>query len=212
MNPYYQDESVTIYHADCRDVLPTMDAAVMLTDPPFGIDYNSGWEGVLSRSIEGDKSVALRDEVLGMWGDLPALVFGSWKAPRPAGVKMLLVWDTLGALGMGDLSIPWKPSHQEIYVIGRGFSGRRTSDVLSFHPTQSTALRGKVHPHEKPVALMKELAGKCPEGTILDPFMGSGTTLRAAKDLNRKAIGIELEERYCEIAAKRMSQLAMSLS
>ena len=125
---------------------------------------------------------------------------------------MLLVWDTLGALGMGDLSIPWKPSHQEIYVIGRGFSGRRTSDVLSFHPTQSTALRGKVHPHEKPVALMKELAGKCPEGTILDPFMGSGTTLRAAKDLNRKAIGIELEERYCEIAAKRMSQLAMSLS
>ena len=89
MNPYYQDESVTIYHADCRDVLPTMDAAVMLTDPPFGIDYNSGWEGVLSRSIEGDKSVALRDEVLGMWGDLPALVFGSWKAPRPKNAARL---------------------------------------------------------------------------------------------------------------------------
>jgi len=214
MKPYYQDESVTIYNADCRDVLPTLDTVdLVLTDPPYGIGYNSNQADgtrVLARSIEGDLDTSLRDEFLDWWGSRPALVFGSWKKPRPTNTKMLLVWDTLGALGMGDLSLPWKPAHQEIYVIGRGFSGKRTSDVLRYPPVQSMSQNGRTHPHEKPVALIRELIGKCPVGTILDPFMGSGTTLRAAKDLGRKAIGIEIEERYCEISAKRMSQMVMS--
>jgi DNA modification methylase len=216
MKPYYEDESVKIYHADCRDVLPQLDKVdLVLTDPPYGIGYNSNQiddgSRVLARSIAGDLDTAVRDEFLDWWGDRPALVFGSWKKNRPVTTKMLLIWDTLGALGMGDLSLPWKPSHQEIYVLGSGFSGKRTSDVLRYPPVQSMSKNGRTHPHEKPVALIRELLGKCPTGTILDPFMGSGTTLRAAKDLNRKAIGIEIEERYCEIAANRMAQLAMEL-
>ena len=209
MHPYYDHAGITIYHGDCREF--DIEAAVVVTDPPFGIAYNSGHPGTLSRSIVGDESTRLRDEVLKRWSPAPALVFGSWRAQRPEGVRMLLCWDTRGALGMGDLSLPWKPAHQEVYVIGSGFVGRRTSDVLSFPPVQSTAANGRCHPNEKPVALLVELISKCPLGTVLDPFMGSGTTLRAAKDLGRRAIGIEIEERYCEIAAKRLSQEVLPL-
>lgn len=211
MKPYYEDGAVTIYHGDAVEVLAEHleiieDAAVVLTDPPFGIDYNSGHEGALSRSIQGDKTTAFRDEVLGILHDLPAIVFGSWRAPRPKGTRSLLVWDTGGALGMGALDLPWKPAHQEIYVLGKGFHGKRTTDVLLFPPVQSMASNGRVHPNEKPIPLLMELLSKSPPGLVLDPFMGSGATLRAAKDLGRKAIGIEIEERYCEIAARRMAQ------
>jgi site-specific DNA-methyltransferase (adenine-specific) len=113
---------------------------------------------------------------------------------------------------MGDLSIPWKPSHQEIYVLGGGFQGDRTTDVLTYAPVQSSAWRGRVHPHEKPVDLMRDLIAKCPAGTVFDPFCGSGSTLRAAKDLGRRAIGIELEERYCEIAVKKLAQGVLDLA
>ena len=124
---------------------------------------------------------------------------------------MVLIWDKGGALGMGDLSLPWKPGHEEIYVIGSGFSGPRTNDVLQYPPVQSMASNGRVHPHEKPVGLLRALLAKCPEGTAADPFMGSGTTLVAAKSLGRRAIGIEIEERYCSIAAKRLSQETLGL-
>ena len=206
MKPYYHDEKagITIYHGSALEI--AIEADVMVTDPPFGIDYESGQFGVLPRSIVGDKDTSLRDTVLSAWKHRPALVFGSWRAPRPVDTRQVLIWDTLGALGMGALDIPWKPSHQEIYVIGKGFSGERSNDVLRFAPVQSMACNGRVHPHEKPEELLRALMVKCPAGIVLDPFMGSGTTLRAAKDLGRKAIGIEIEERYCEIAAKRLSQ------
>lgn len=206
MKPYYQDDYVTLYHGDARAFAGWQDAAVMLTDPPYGIAYESGMDGRLPRSIAGDDDTKARDDVLALYGDGPALVFGTWRRPRPVATRMVLVWDTKGALGMGDLSLPWKPAHQELYVLGSGFSGPRTSDVLTFAPVQSMAANGRVHPHEKPVALLGHLLTKCPAGTVLDPFMGSGSTLVAAKSLGRKAIGIEIEERYCEIAARRLSQ------
>lgn len=184
---------------------------MLVTDPPYGISYRSGQYGTLPRRIDGDHDTAMRDVVLGWWGDRPALVFGSWKAERPKTTRMVLIWDTKGALGMGDLSLPWKPSHQEIYVLGSGFRGRRTSDVLTFAPVQSMATNGRTHPHEKPVALMSALIAKCPPGYVIDPFMGTGATLVAAAKAGRRAFGIEINERYCEIAAKRLAQGVLAL-
>ena len=205
--PYYQRDGITIYHGDCREILPHLPAFdLMLSDPPYGIDYKSGRDSdALARSIAGDESTELRDTVLRMHKG-PAIVFGTWKTPKPDGIKALLIWDTLGALGMGDLRMPWKPSHQEIYILGSGFRGKRTSDVIQHPPVQSMAKTGRVHPHEKPVGLLRHLLGKSPDGSVVDPFMGSGSTLVACKAEGRRAVGIEVEERYCEIAAKRLSQ------
>ena len=196
MEPYYDDGLAAIFLGDAT-AWARFPGDVLVTDPPYGIAYSSGHFGSLPRSIAGDADTSARDTVLLAWGDRPALIFGSWRAPRPSAARTLLVWDTGGALGMGALDLPWKPSHQEIYVLGRGFSGPRTSDVLRFPPVQSMASNGRVHPNEKPVDLLQSLIMKCPPGVIIDPFMGSGSTLVAAKNLGRRAIGIEIEERYC---------------
>lgn len=211
MKPYYEHCGIAIFHADCKEI--EFSGAVMLTDPPYGISYKSGARrgSTLSMSIIGDEDTSLRDEILKRWTPRPALVFGSWKMPRPAGTHTRLIWDTKGALGMGNLSIPWKPSDQEIYVIGKGFIGRRDSNVISVAPVQSTAANGRQHPHEKPVSLLRLLLEKCPPGTMVDPFCGSGSALVAAKISGRPAVGIEIEERYCEIAARRLSQEVFAL-
>lgn len=212
--PYYADDAVTLYHGDCLEVDAWLAADVLVTDPPYGIDYKSGARRVsLPSSIANDHSTAARDDALYHWrpegADEPALVFGTWRIPRPADTRMVLIWDTKGALGMGDLALPWKPSHQEVYVLGRGFVGRRDSDVLTCAPVQSLGYNGRSHPHEKPVDLLMRLIDKCPPGVIADPFAGAGSTLVAAKRLGRKAIGVELEERYCEVIAKRLAQGAL---
>ncbi len=212
VTPYYEDDSCMIYHGDCRELMPGMLADVMVTDPPYGIGLASSRAGRFgAMAVANDESVSCRDEVLSMW-DGPALVFGSWKVPKPAATRMVLIWDKGGHAGMGDLSLPWKPNTEEIYVIGGGFKGVRDTSVLSFwiHPTTNTVDRW--HPTCKPIELMRALVHKClPLATLIDPFMGSGTTLRAAKDLGRKAIGIEIEERYCEIAARRLAQEVLPL-
>ncbi|MDG3012173.1 site-specific DNA-methyltransferase [Rhodococcus sp. D2-41] len=188
-----------------------LDADVLLTDPPYGIDYQSGSRRAdLAASILGDKDTAARDTALTAWGDRPALVFGTWRIPRPERTHTRLIWDTKGALGMGDLSVPWKPSDQEIYVLGKGFTGRRDSNVLTCPPVQSTAKNGRLHPHEKPIDLLWRLIDKCPAGVIADPFAGSGSTLVAAATAGRRAVGVELNERYCEVIAKRLAQGALN--
>lgn len=215
MTPYYSETGVTIYHGDCLDVLADLDPddfGALVTDPPYGIAYKSNQRRhLLADSIVGDEDTSLRDAVLDWWGDRPALVFGTWRVARPLQTRALLVWDTKGALGMGDTSLPWKPSHQEIYVLGRGFTGHRGTDVLTYAPVQSMARNGRVHPHEKPVDLMRDLVGKCARWPILDPFMGSGSTLRAAKDLGVPAVGIEVERRYVDIAVQRLAQEVLPL-
>ena len=115
---------------------------------------------------------------------------------------------------MGDLSMPWKPNWEEIYIGGEGWTGHRGSGVLSVPAPvswNSSTNAPRRHPHEKPVALIMRLLQKAPTGVVVDPFMGSGTTLRAARDLGRRAIGIEIEERYCEIAVQRLAQQVLPL-
>lgn len=199
MTPYYQDSAVTIYHGDCRSVFEWLKADVLVCDPPFGIAYNSGWQ---SRPIENDHDTVTRDEALQLWGGKPALVFGQWRQPKPFGTKLCLTWDKGDWPGMGDLRMPWGQSTEEIYVLGDGFIGKRGGTVIRVN-----RLVGELkHPNEKPLGLLTGLIERCPPGRIADPFMGVGTSLRAAKDIGRQAIGVEIEEHYCEIAAKRMAQ------
>jgi len=219
MKPYYEHAGITIYHGDCRDFLPVIAAlssnGILLTDPPYGISHNSGhgasWSGT---EIQGDEDTSLRDGVLDVWLPSPAFVFGTWKVDRPKVTRQVLIWDKGPAFGMGDLSFPWKNSFEEIYVLGSGFGGTRDEAVLRGHIVVSWESKGRVHPNEKPISLLKYLISKanadCWRDIVCDPFMGSGTTLRAAKDLGRRAIGIEIEEKYCEIAAKRLSQEVLS--
>jgi DNA modification methylase len=199
MKPYYEQDGITIYHGDCREVLPSLNADVLVSDPPYGMSYRSGWSGV---SVRGDSDTTIRDMVLSIWEPRPAAVFGRWDQPRPAGAKIRLIWDKGEWPGMGDLSLPWGPSDEEIYILGGGWHGKRNGTVIR----RNRIGGGGLHPTEKPADLMEHIIRRAPPGTILDPFMGSGSTLVAAKRLGRKAIGIEIEERYCEIAAKRLAQ------
>lgn len=218
MKPYYDQDGITIYHGDCREILPTISADVMVTDPPYGMKFKTGArcsdDGWTSRwtdtEIAGDTDTEVRDLILGWWHPKPALVFGTWKAPIPDGVRETLVWDKVVSTGMGALDVPWRPSWEAVYVIGKGFTGRRSHGVLRYslptlHPDR------KNHPTPKPLELMRHLVSRCPDGVIVDPFAGSGTTGRAAKDLGRKAILIEIEERYCEVAARRLEQAVLPL-
>jgi predicted RNA methylase len=211
--PYYQDDSVTIYHGDCREITAWLQGDVLVTDPPYGIAYETNRAATVERavSIESDADPSLRDHALSVWCGRPAIVFGSWKQPRPPATRVVLTWVKGMHCGMGDLALPWKANTEEIYVLGSGFVGHRGSSGLDYPAPVTWASKGRSHPHEKPVPLLHDLIAKCPPGTIVDPFMGSGSTLRAAKDLGRTAIGVEIDERYCEIAARRMGQEVLAL-
>lgn len=213
MSVYYSDDLVTLYHGDCREVTAWLDADVLVTDPPYGIaaQLERGRGGSYGSSpwaytqIAGDDTTAARDSALEAWGNKPALAFGSWKQPAPSATRATLVWDKGEASGMGDLAIPWKPNWEEIYVLGSGFVGKRDSGIIRAQVV-TWASKGREHPNMKPVGLMQQLLDKCPPGTVADPFAGSGSTLVAAKQLGRRSIGVELDEQYCEIAAKRLAQ------
>lgn len=212
MEPYYADDHVTLYHGDCLELANLWTGAdVLVTDPPYGMALRSGWAGHFGDlTIAGDDTLAVRDGALAIWGARPALVFGRWSEPRPAGTRMVLTWEKGEHVGMGDLSLPWKPNTEEVYVLGTGFSGPRTGSVIKSLAIAGTVGQGakgtRRHPTEKPQPLMEALVAKCPPGVVADPFSGSGSTLAAAKALGRRAIGVELVERYCETAARRLAQ------
>ena len=209
MSVYYQDDYVTLYHGDCLEQTEWLDADVLVTDPPYGMAYTSGRKKY--KAIEGDKTLNIRDESLKLWGNKPALVFGTWKQPRPEGVKQLIVWDKRGGAGFsGDLNMPWADITEEIYVIGSGWVGGRRPAIYSI-PTIPPAQRHN-HPTPKPVSLMGHLLECCPDGVIADPFAGSGATLIAARNAGRKSIGVEYEEEYCEIIASRLANQTFDFS
>ena len=219
-SPYYADDRVTLYLGDCREITEWLAADVLVTDPPYGIDYrpNHRIRSAKPLPIAGDRSTYVRDHVMAMWGpDRPGLVFGRWDADRPTRTVQRLVWDK-NLIGTGRLDSPWGPSDEEIYVIGtwppivpggrarEGGNPTRHSSVIRVQALAPGAQARPDHPTPKPLALMERLIAKCPPGVIADPFAGSGSTLVAARNLGRQAIGVELEERYCEVIAKRLAQ------
>lgn len=223
MTLYYSDDACTIYHGDCREVLAWLTADILVTDPPYGIraeqksgTYSGpGSQGRNVAPLVGDHSTEVRDEALLLWGPRPRIVFGSWRMPRPEPVDHRLIWHKRGSV-LGITNAPFISQDEEIYVTGKGFvssSPPLRSVIATSEPRQGANGEAKLvgHPTPKPLELMRTLIGRCLPGVIADPFAGSGSTLRAAKDLGRKAIGIEIEERYCEIAAKRLAQEVLAL-
>ena len=188
---------------DCREVLPTLGpVSAVVSDPPYGCAATTGWGGKYDGfSLIGDQNTEVRDWLVSQLS-VPWILFGSPRVQRPP-CKAVLIWEKGEHTGMGDLSFPWKPDFEEIYISGAGFSGRRTSSVLKFNARTDSR---RDHPTEKPVTLMQELANKCPPGTILDPFMGCGTTGVACMNLGREFIGVEIDRQYFETACERISQ------
>jgi len=197
-----------LWHGDCREVLPMLSRFdLVLTDPPYGLAHETGWASPWQGQIANDATVSCRDEALALCGDVPAYVFGSRKRPEPKGTRMVLIWDKGPALGMGALDLPWKPSYEEIYVLGRGFHGRRDGAVIYCPPVQSMAKNGREHPNEKPVRLLQMLLEKAPYGPVADIFMGSGSTGVACTVMGRQFIGIEIERRWFDVACERISRV-----
>ena len=217
MKPYYQDNAVTIYHGDCREIMPSLPKVdLVLTDPPYGMNYESNYyvgANPFGR-ITGDEKWP-RDVItlLVARARVGVLAFGPSDMQPPPHSRIVWMKNNWTA---GDLDhayahqwemIGWWPGPDHAWADGR------PSDVIE-SPREAHTSRNVDwlnHPTEKPVGLMRKLIQQHAAGNILDPFMGSGSTLRAAKDLGRKAIGIEIEERYCEVAVKRMAQTAMVL-
>jgi DNA modification methylase len=195
--PYYQDESCTIYHGDCREILPHLEPVdLVLTDPPYGIGIaanpfrqkfqKSDWDNIVVKDDLLNLAMGLAKESI-LWG-------GNYFNLPPS--QGFLIWDKLQPedFSSSQVEFAWWSKQKPAKI----FKKR----VLSYE---------KHHPTQKPVDLMMWCINKAEiADLILDPFMGSGTTLRAAKDLGRKAIGIELEEKYCEVAAKRLRQEVFS--
>lgn len=216
MKPYYQDDEVTLYHGNCLEITEWLRADVLVTDPPYGIGgkLSSSWKGKkpkgwapVHQRQTWDDDLQTRDAMLSMWGDKPSCVFGSPRRLDAAPVfrEMPLVWDKQ-TVGMGDTSFPWGPSYELIFIAGKGWSGKREGSVIRVGTHLPTAARDVGHPTPKPIPLMELIVSKAPKGIVCDPFAGGGSTLIAARNLGRKAIGIELDERYCEVIARRLSQ------
>jgi len=218
MKPYFQNDLITLYHGDCLENTEWLEADVLVTDPPYGIS----WKGITTGlnkayfkhkdGIANDGDSATRNEVLNLWGVKPAIVFGSWRIPRPTQTEHRLIWHKQGQ-APGPLNAPFMTQDEEIYILGKGFvsTSPPLRSVITTKENRSTEVSRLGHPTPKPVGLMETLINRCPSGVIADPFAGSGSTLIAARNLRRQAIGVELEEKYCELIANRLSQEAFDL-
>lgn len=246
MKPYYQDDAVTIYHGDCRGLLPSIGAGaaeITVTSPPFNLvrawACKTGPNSIHTRyahklqhewyddSIPEDEYQAIQREVIREClricdGSVfynhtiryahkrrgGAIHPMSWLHGFPLWCE--IIWDRRG--GVAHNCRRYLHSDERIYQLGK-------PTVWNASCSNTTVWRIPVPPHkvDHPCPFPVEVPIRCigpttrSGDTVLDPFMGSGTTLRAAKDLGRKAIGIETVEKYCEIAAKRMSQEVLPL-
>ncbi len=212
MKPYYEDEAVTIYHGDCREILPTLgEVDLVLTDPPYGrraAHYTSPrrpprqkdghlWVREWGKMVGDDTDVDV-NALLALGGD--AVVWGGNHFAGLPAHRTWFAWDK------GEARSNWSGSDGDLAFTTLTGGGVRMFRLLWNGFGRGAESREHYHPTQKPVLLMRWCIEQVPSNpqTILDPFMGSGPTLRAAKDLGRKAIGIEIEEKYCEIAAERM--------
>jgi len=217
MEPYYQDDLVTLYHGDCLELSDLWTVAdVLVTDPPYGIAWGvperKGRKAIAG--IANDTDLVARDEVLESWGtSKPAVIFGAANKPAPVGTKQVLAWEKTLDSGVLGTVAGFRRNWEAIYLRGEfGKMPATKSSVIRSTVSTTHYARETGHAHAKPIAVMELLIGQCPDGVIADPFAGSGSTLVAARNLGRRVIGVELEEHYCELIAKRLSQQSFDFS
>lgn len=223
--PYYEDDLVQLWHGDCREVTAWLEADVLVMDPPYGRDYrgnSAGWTNASggghrstgqARSIANDKDTVVRDEALALWGKRPAIVFGDPLIDRPNDARQALVYAKPLDAGIKGAHAGFRRDVEMIYLCGPwgvGVGGRSsilTTGALVAGP-RGLSVRYQ-HPHAKPLDVLSDLitsAVVTSNATIADPFAGSGSTLVAASHLGMRAIGVELDEAYCEVIAARLAQ------
>lgn len=235
MTPYYDDGTCVIYHGDCRAVLPTLpnwSVDLIVTDPPYGVGWQSARRQTRLDRLVGDDASAtdlIREAMAECLGRTAPLrehrhlyVFGRPDlSALPIGPVVELVWDK-EMLGLGDMSLPWGPSWEPITFAvhvsrpagrakgdGRLAARLRRGSVLRVPRANAGQLEDYRDPHPtgKPVLLLRQLieSSSLLGEMILDPFLGGGSTLLAARAEGRRAIGIEIDEKHCETSARRLS-------
>ena len=190
MKPYYETELGVLYHGDCLDIMPHLEPVdLVLTDPPYP-NFHTEQYGYFDGIINFLNSLCCRQ-----------LIFWTEKEEFPLTHKVVHEWNKLcGTWATKELiyernsrSEPKKFGYQKIK---NKIDAQMNRDVLTIHPSQ------------KPIRLIREMVylWSEPKSLILDPFAGTGTTFVVCEELNRRWIGIEIEEKYCEIAAKRIEK------
>lgn len=235
MTPYYSDDLVTLYHGDARRILPSIgEVALVITDPPYqSLDVQVG-KGTTTRLIGLDQlsGKRLASSERGSWFatlDAAALsaVFAQCRALLPADGAFYIFADVKSGLRLFPALAPANVLVWDKGKIGMGYSWRRMHEWIAYCPQAKHTLRSKalgdiircavppkkVHSTEKPISVLLPLIENSSDAgdTVLDPFAGSGSTLFAAKSLNRRAIGVEISERNCEVAANRCQQEILGL-
>jgi len=209
--PYYDEDGITLFVGDCREILPHLPAiGLILADPPYGIGYDASHSKFLNGydrgAIDWDSEPFDPSPMLAM--NIPSIIWGgNCFASRLPDNAAWLAWVKIvrqdADIRQADCEMAWTNCLGRSRVFQHLWIG-------AYRDSES-GMRNE-HPTQKPIELMKwciEISKT--KGIILDPYCGSGTTLRAAKDLGRKAIGIEIEEKYCEIAVRRLAQEVLPL-
>jgi site-specific DNA-methyltransferase (adenine-specific) len=213
--PYYRNGGVAIYHGDFRDVLPSISGDALVTDPPYGIGWSRGdWDddpaeySALMRSLVAESGQAVRNGWCFVFqAMLNCSKYHQW---APDGWRLFAACKNFAQILPTGIWHSWDPV--VFWANGEAPTNKNKDEVTNrdYHVGNVAGHIQKQTPHpcRRPIDTMHHIVGiaSLAGQTVIDPFMGSGTTLRAAKDMGRKAIGIEIEERYCEIAAKRLGQ------
>jgi site-specific DNA-methyltransferase (adenine-specific)/modification methylase len=223
MTPYYAEPGITIYCADCRDVLPQIwGASLLLTDPPYGISYrsnhNSGWRDPAhvrwARSenfpgIVGDDA-PLDPSHLYQAAPLAAIFGGNYCAPALGPSRCWLVWDKrvdTAPDNQSDCELIWTNFNAPCRIYRHLWRG------IIRAGEENVSISVKLHPHQKPIGLLQWIIRQSgiARGPVLDPYCGSGSTLVAARRLGFEAVGIEIERKYCDIAIDRLRREILPL-
>ena len=221
MKPYYDEDGITIYHGDCADVLPTIDPAdvsLILTDPPYGINHPTDYAS-RGRSSLGEKTDyapvvgddAGPDPQVVRWclDTAPTILWGAnhYADLLPIS-RSWLVWDKRVREGVGvndqaDGELAWSNATKGVRIFRHMWNGMWRDSERGLH----------LHPTQKPVALMRWclVKAKTTDGIVVDPYMGAGPVAVAAQEARLRYVGFEIDERYCEIAADRLSQGVLAL-